>query len=409
MRSSVFNSRFFRSSALIVAATAASASVAGPANAQTANLAPANVNVLNLLSPFLTLNSTAIGQQTLQDTLIQAIAINQNVASTNPNITVSATLLNNSLSTSALAALAISDENLPGSASNTVYGIPATTTFGPAANLAGGLPPENTTSYGAMANGSQTIGGFGSILGAAYVKDAGSAGAAVTLPDTVTLLTTALNYTGNTLWPGQTTSTGDSQVAKFYFANGTWNGTTLAAAPPGSTLPIFNGLPNKTNSVYDTAYGVSNTQPGQNAYGNSHPYQTYSHISGASYTLYDPTVKTAYNPIAYPSAVNPGKPSSNPSFPSSHMAYAMTDGVLLGMLVPELYQSMLVRASEMGESRIVVGVHYPTDIIASRAFVSYDLANHLGNPAYISNPAMTGPAGSTGANLPALMGNALEA
>ena len=51
------------------------------------------------------------------------------------------------------------------------------------------------------------------------------------------------------------------------------------------------------------------------------------------------------------------------------MAYAFTDAVLLGMLAPQYYQAMLVRASEIGESRIVVGVHYPLDIIASRAFI----------------------------------------
>ncbi len=160
-------------------------------------------------------------------------------------------------------------------------------------------------------------------------------------------------------------------------------------APAGSTLPSFDGLPNKTASVYDSAYNVTNTQSGQNAYGDSHPYQTHSYIAGATYTLYDPTVKTEYNPATYPEAVNPDKPSSNPSFPSSHMAYAMTDSVLLGMLVPQLYQSMLVRASQMGESRIVVGVHYPLDIIGSRAFVYYDLANYLSNPAYINNAATT--------------------
>ena len=246
-------------------------------------------------------------------------------------------------------------------------------------------------SYGALVNGSQTIGGFGSILGAAYVS--GVSPSSVTLPNTVALLTTAFGFTGNTL------STGDSQVAKFYFANGTWNGTTTAVGPTGSSLPSHSGLPNGINSVYDTAYGVTNKQSGQNAYGDSHPYQTYQDIPGATYTLYDPTVKTT---TTVSGAVNPDKPSSNPSFPSSHMAYAMTDLVLLGMLAPQLYQSMLVRASAMGESRIVVGVHYPLDIIGSRAFVYYDLANYLSNPAYINNATTTG----TAVNLPSLMGAA---
>ena len=51
----------------------------GPAavQAQTANTTPANVNVLNLLAPFLSLNGTAVGQQTLQLNLSRAIADNR--------------------------------------------------------------------------------------------------------------------------------------------------------------------------------------------------------------------------------------------------------------------------------------------------------------------------------------------
>jgi len=380
------------------AMTAIAAALASPAYAQsatapvpTANVSPATVNVINLLSPFLTLNSTATGQQTLQTNLTQAVAINQNAPS--------AALINNNYSTSVLGALAINDENSLGTASTQLYG--SAVTVGVAANIAGALPTQATGTY-ALYNGQQpqvsvngtptSVGAFGSVLGPAYVAAVSPSGP--TLTNTVALLTTAFSFTGNSL------ATGDSQVAKFYFANGTINGTTAAVAPAGYTLPTVNGLPNTTNSVYDTAYGVSNTQNGQNGFGDSHPYQTHtSGDPGASYTLYDPTVQTA---STVKGAVNPDKPSSNPSFPSSHMAYSMTDGILLGMLTPQLYQATLLRASEIGNSRIVVGVHYPTDIIASRAFVSYDLAQYLSNPTYVNNASVTG----TAVNLPGLFTSA---
>ena len=108
-----------------------------PAQAQTANITPENVAVFNLLSPFLDLNATSIGQQTLQANLSQAVAINQNASSV--------ALLNDNMATPALAALAISDENLLGKASNAVTGLSAI--YGVAANLAGGLTTQNTSAW----------------------------------------------------------------------------------------------------------------------------------------------------------------------------------------------------------------------------------------------------------------------
>ncbi len=124
---------------------------------------------------------------------------------------------------------------------------------------------------------------------------------------------------------------------------------TPAVAPPGYSLPTYNGLPNTTNSVYDLAYSVTNTQPGQDVYGSSRPVQ----VALNRFNAFDPT---ALNGIA-----------TNPSFPSGHTTYAYTDGILLAMLVPQQYQSMLARAADYANSRIVLGVHYPLDIIGGRA------------------------------------------
>ncbi len=334
-----FKKRLLQSTALIVFVTSSVA-----AQAQTANTTVANVNVLNLLSPFLGLNATAIGQATLQANLQQSININNGA-------------------TLAQQQLAISDKNLLGSASNTVTGLAGK--WGVAANLAGGLPAQ--AAVGGITP-QQPVGGLGVQLGAIYQTGV-AGGTAGPLANTVALLTKAYTFTSS-----------DLGMAKNYFANGTINGTTTAVAPAGSTLPTFNGLPNTTNSVYDVAYGVTNTQPGQNIYGDSRPAQVSSQIN-----LFDPTALNGIN--------------TNPSFPSGHTTYAFTDSMLIGMMVPELYQSMLLRASEYGNSRIVLGVHYPLDIIASRAFVSYDLAQALTNPSYINNAATTGSA----INLPSLL------
>jgi len=391
-------------------------------NAQ--NISVETENVLNLLSPFLNLNSTSIGQQTLTADLQQAVLINQNTSNTailnspskiNP-FGPSATLLNGNLPTSTLAPLAISDENSLGAASTEVYG--TTTNVGPAANIAGALNTaavgtQNTTGYtfsngaSVLYNGAQQYGAFGSVLGQKYVSGVNPSSPNALLTPTISLLADAFSFTGNL---SCSTCQGDISVAKSYFANGTIDNSTTAVAPNGYMLPTSNGLPSMTKSVYDTAYGFTNNANvsnsitalygtyKQNQFGDSHPYQTYGAVS-SSYTLYDPSV--AYTPTG---GTNHDKPSANAAFPSAHMAYAMTDGLLLGMLVPQMYQSTLLRASEIGESRIVIGVHYPTDIIGSRAAIGYDLAQFLSNPAYMNNAAVTGSTGNSNAtiNMPAL-------
>jgi subtilase-type serine protease len=124
---------------------------------------------------------------------------------------------------------------------------------------------------------------------------------------------------------------------------------------------------------------VKNTDPGQNIYGSSRPIQVRPPDGP------DPHIN-AFDPTAISGL------TTNPSFPSGHTTYAYTDSTLLGMMTPELYQSMLSRGSRYANSRIVLGVHYPLDIIASRSLASYDLAQAFTNPDYINNAARTGTA-----------------
>src|SRR5260370_1049382 len=134
----------------------------------------------------------------------------------------------------------------------------------------------------------QPVGGLGALLGPIYqagvcvVDNSGNCSTSKSpLPNSVNLLNVALNATFS-----------DLDIAKCYFANGTVGSISgcgaPAVAPPGYSLPSFNGLPNTTNSVYDLAFGVTN-QPPQVPYGNSRPFQVppsqlnqfrSSHLSG---------------------------------------------------------------------------------------------------------------------------------
>jgi len=354
-RTDQFKFRLLQSTALV-----AVLAFAGSAQAQTANVTIQNVNLYNLLAPFLALNSTAVGQATLQANLAQSISLNNNA-------------------TAAQKALAISDKSLPGSVSTAFPLMPTITLIdgtvvrlGAGDNLAGGLPLQAIQSSGSgtgTINPVQPVGGYGSVLGSIYQTGIRAS----------TVSSGPLAATYNLLNTGYTFTSSDVS-SKNYLANGTTNGTTKAVAPAGYTLPTFNGLPNTTDSVYDLAYGVTNKQAGQGIYGDSRPVQ----VARSQFNAFDPTALDGL--------------TTNPAFPSGHTTYAYTDSILLGMLTPQLYQSMLMRGSEYANSRIVLGVHYPLDIIASRALASYDLSQAFSNPSYINNAAVTG----TAVNLPSL-------
>lgn len=54
------------------------------------------------------------------------------------------------------------------------------------------------------------------------------------------------------------------------------------------------------------------------------------------------------------------------AFPSGHTTTAYQAGITLATLLPELAPQILARASEAGNNRVVLGVHYPLDIIGGR-------------------------------------------
>lgn len=54
------------------------------------------------------------------------------------------------------------------------------------------------------------------------------------------------------------------------------------------------------------------------------------------------------------------------SFPSGHTTTAFQAAVTLATLLPELGPEILSRASENGNNRVVLGVHYPLDVIGGR-------------------------------------------
>ena len=56
----------------------------------------------------------------------------------------------------------------------------------------------------------------------------------------------------------------------------------------------------------------------------------------------------------------------NSSYPSGHTTTAYSWGIALAGMIPELAPQIMARTSEAGNNRIVLGVHYPLDIMGGR-------------------------------------------
>ncbi|WP_295542121.1 phosphatase PAP2 family protein [uncultured Pseudacidovorax sp.] len=72
-------------------------------------------------------------------------------------------------------------------------------------------------------------------------------------------------------------------------------------------------------------------------------------------------------------------PATDGGFPSGHTAEAWRDTLAMAYLVPQRYQELVARAMEMGENRILAGMHSPLDTMGGRvhatAVVAYNLSS----------------------------------
>lgn len=74
--------------------------------------------------------------------------------------------------------------------------------------------------------------------------------------------------------------------------------------------------------------------------------------------------------------------STSPSFPSGHAAQATWKSTMMAYMLPELGTQLLARGSEVGYNRIVLGVHYPLDVIGGRMTGQAATADRLNDPAF---------------------------
>jgi len=70
------------------------------------------------------------------------------------------------------------------------------------------------------------------------------------------------------------------------------------------------------------------------------------------------------------------------AFPSGHTNTGYTDSLLMAQMLPERFVPLIDRGARYGYSRIVLGVHYPLDVMGSRMIAERSVAHYLNDPQY---------------------------
>lgn len=70
------------------------------------------------------------------------------------------------------------------------------------------------------------------------------------------------------------------------------------------------------------------------------------------------------------------------SFPSGHTNTGYTDSLLMAEMVPERFDALVTRGARYGYSRVVLGVHYPLDVMGSRMVAQRNVAHYLNDAKY---------------------------
>jgi autotransporter-associated beta strand protein len=194
------------------------------------------------------------------------------------------------------------------------------------------------------------IAGLGD-LAAAYIT---GSGASTTIADTPPDEALTAKYDDKGSGEGDTTSVLGSVVTLVKTLRGSYSSTSPAKNYFSSPRPWRL---NTSGAVVSTGTGTTG-------------YYTSTLSDGTPDTTaaltYFPTYDSADIVNPYLMAARSTTPSSDGGFPSGHTNAAYLASIALAYAVPERFDSVMLYASEIGDSRIVAGQHSPLDVIGGR-------------------------------------------
>ncbi|VWB61411.1 beta strand repeat-containing protein [Burkholderia lata] len=139
--------------------------------------------------------------------------------------------------------------------------------------------------------------------------------------------------------------------------------TSITSIPSDATTVLYNdsgnnvGVGSSTNASFGKVVDLLNemgnnasTEPSKRFFKYARPYRWSTSVVVA------PTLVPAESTT----------PATDGGFISGHEAEAMRDATTMAWLVPERFQEMVSRGLELGENRILAGMHSPLDVIGGR-------------------------------------------
>jgi len=72
----------------------------------------------------------------------------------------------------------------------------------------------------------------------------------------------------------------------------------------------------------------------------------------------------------------------DPSYPSGHSTAGNLEAMILAQMAPDLKDALLARGAQIGDDRVLGGVHFPSDVAAGKLLANALMTQFMASPAF---------------------------